>query len=560
MLAHLSISDLAIIDRLEVSFGAGLQIITGETGAGKSIIVNSLKLLLGGRFQPEDLRSGASQAVVEGQFLLPPEHPAVPRLKQEGLLSGGGELVIRRVLQDNGRSRLLMNNQLVPLGRATELTRDLLAISGQHQHVQLTEESRHLDLLDAFGKLEDQRQLIARAVAEMEETAAEISRLEQLQKERSEKEDYYRFCLQQIKSLAPRPDEIERLEAERQRLRHLEKLQQGLTQAEGWLYEQEGSAAELMGRALEALRPLSALDNALEEPCRELTELAARATELARLLSRHRASLPQDSEGLEQLEERLGELKNLARRHGGSLAAALDAARQMEEELSRLEGGGEEIDRLKGLLAGQRQKALNLAQELSSRRRRAGRALAEALEKGLHELAMERARVEVEITALEELTSTGLDRVRLLLSANPGEDPKPLSRVASGGELSRVLLAFKAAFSGIDPAGCYVFDEVDSGIGGAVAEQIGRQLKKVACNRQVFCITHLPMVAAWGDRHYRVSKTFSRNRTRVEVTELDEPGRVEEIARMLAGRDVTARSREHAREILERIKKYRPDF
>ncbi len=559
MLSHLSISNLAIIDSLEVDFVEGLQVLTGETGAGKSIIVQSLKLLLGGRAAADDLRTGCDSAEVEGHFFLPAGLPLLERLSQEGLAEGG-ELVVRRTLQRSGRGRAQVNGRTVPLGRLAELTRDLVAISGQHEHVQLTDEARHLDYLDAFGKLEERRQRVAEAAAAAAKAKAELAELVQEQQQRAEREDYLRFSLQQIRALDPQPEEMEKLENERSRLRHLGKISQGLAQSLSLVYDQEGCAVELLGKAATLLEPLAEVDSELEHAAEQAGRLSGDCGELGRELARLLQALPDDPGRLEQIEQRLGELRALARRHGGSLAAALEAARQMEGELARLENSEEEISARRRLAQEEEANARRLAGELSRLRAEAAGELSVKLQQRLRALAMKQARVQVDISRREELDPTGLDRVRLLLSANPGEEPKPLARVASGGELSRILLAFKAVFSGIDPAASYVFDEVDAGIGGSVAAEIGLQLRQVARDRQVICITHLPQIAASAPAHFQVKKSVSQQRARVEMLRLDENQRVEELARMLGGKKITDKAREHARELLALSGKIRPDF
>lgn len=550
MLSHLSIRNLAIIDELEVDFVEGLQVLTGETGAGKSIIVQSLKLLLGGRAVAEDLRTGCESAEVEGHFILPAGSPWQECLAREGL-AAGDEVVIRRSLRRSGRGRALLNGHAVPLERLSELARELVAISGQHEHVRLIDESRHLDYLDDFAKLGALLREMAAAVEKLRRSEERLARLELEQQQRGEREDYLKFCLQQIRTLDPQPDEVEKLENERNRLRHLGKLSQGMGQALALLYEQEGCAVESLGRAAALLKPLVAMDAELQPVAQAAERLAGDCGELSRELSRALQALPDDPGRLDQIEQRLGDLRALARRHGGSVAGILAAARQMEDELARLQSGGEQISSLRQQLAGERREAERLAERLSARRAEAAAELSSRLEQRLRSLAMKQAQVKIEITRREQLEPSGWERVRFLLSANPGEEPKPLARVASGGELSRILLAFKAVFSGVDPAASYVFDEVDAGIGGAVASQIGQQLMQVARKHQVICITHLPQIAACAPVHFQVRKTIAGRKVKVEITRLDERQRVEELARMLGGQTVTERAREHARELLD---------
>jgi DNA repair protein RecN (Recombination protein N) len=554
MLTLLAIRDFAIIDRLEVELEPGLVVITGETGAGKSILINALHLLLGGRASHDLIRDGADAAEVQAVFELAPDAALLERLREQGL-EDGGALRIRRLIHRTGRNRVFINDRAVSLGRLAELAGGLVDISGQHEHVGLTDEDSHLDVLDAFGRLGAERARTAAAVEAWRAAERELAALRRAERQRAEREDYLRFALARIDEVAPEPGEDERLEAERLRLANAERLATGLGNAVGWLYEAEGSAVEQIGRAVKELEGLQRFDPGLAGPLGPLTEGLRAVEDSAGELRDQAAGLQADPARLDRIEQRLQALRGLMRSHGPGLQAVLERRAELAAELDELQ----RIDSRRAELAAERDQALAAALEraaaLSAERSRAAERLAERLRVELAALAMPEARFEVEIRpgGREALGEHGFDRVRFLFNANPGEGLRPLAKVASGGELSRLLLAIKAVLAETDPVAVYVFDEVDAGVGGAVAEVIGDKLAAVARAHQVLCITHLPQIAAAGTAHYTVHKTVSGGRT---VSGIDRLGgtaqRTEELARMLAGRRVTARARAHARELLER--------
>ena len=554
MLTLLAIRDFAIIDRLEVELESGLVVITGETGAGKSILINALHLLLGGRASHDLIREGAEAAEVQAVFELAPDAALLERLRQQGL-DDGGALRIRRLIHRTGRNRVFINDRTVSLGRLAELAGGLVDISGQHEHVGLTDEDSHLDVLDAFGRLGAERARTAAAVEAWRAAERELAALRRAERQRAEREDYLRFALARIDEVDPEPDEDEQLEAERLRLANAERLAAGLDDAVGRLYEAEGSAVEQIGRAVKEVEGLQRFDPGLAGPIASLTEGLRAVEDGAGELRDHAAGLQSDPARLDQIEQRLQALRGLMRSHGPGLPAVLERRAELAAELAELQ----RIESRRAELAAERDQALAAALEraeaLSAERRAAAERLGERLRAELAALAMPEARFEVEISpgGREALGEHGFDRVRFLFNANPGEGLRPLAKVASGGELSRLLLAIKAVLAETDPVAVYVFDEVDAGVGGAVAEVIGDKLAAVARAHQVLCITHLPQIAAAGAAHYTVYKTVTGGRTVSGIGRLGRTEqRIEELARMLAGREVTARARAHARELLER--------
>jgi DNA repair protein RecN (Recombination protein N) len=559
MLATLAIRDFAIIDQLKVEFAPGLTVLTGETGAGKTILVQALHLLLGGRASADMIRTDHESAEVEAEYRLPEASRVALRLKQLDL-DDAGRFHVRRVIYRSGRNRAYVNGRALPVARLSEITRGLVDISGQHEHVELTDEECHRDILDAFGGLTGLRNGVGEAVRQFVAREKELEALVAKSSQRAEREEYLQFAIKRIDEVDPKADEDEALKVERSRLKNAKQIVDRMHQALGLLYERDGSAVENMGKAGTHLLGLVPLDPGIRS-LHERLELALRQVEdLARDLEYSLRGLDADPARLEEIEERMAALNGLMRTHGPDLQAVLEKRTAMAGELASLEDLGGKREEL----TEQRKAALDLAMQkakaLSARRGQVARRLAKRLEEELSGLAMPEARFEVAVDCPRSpdpghLQEWGLDKVRFLLSANPGEDPRPLSRVASGGELSRVLLALKAVLSDIDPVPTYVFDEVDSGVGGAVAEVIGAKLAAVSSRHQVVCITHLPQIAAYASQHMVVTKRKAGRRTVSEVELLVEEKRVEEVARMVGGVKITDKARSHARELLGQARK-----
>jgi len=598
MLTTLRISGFAVVDEISVHFGPGLNVLTGETGAGKTILVNALHLVLGGRTTADVLREGADEAVVEALFELPVDHPAFERLglaplsgqedhrgetskgaaagslpRGEGCAVGGGtrELLVRRVLARGGRGRASVNGALCTVSMLEAALRGVVDISGQHEHVSLLDPAVHLELLDAYAGSEGREPseegrgdggLLGRygeAYAALADRVKERDLLLAEDGERARRADYLAFLLGELDQVNPRPGELEELLVEKRVLASAERLREAARGAEGLAYGEEGSAAERVGQAVRALSEAVALDPQLEGPLCLLKSAGIELEEAGRALSRYAEGVGGDPDRLSAVGDRIELLRALSRKHGGSLETALARREALGEELARLRGGGERLGELAQEIEASEKAALALADELSRLRALAATRLSEAVKRELGGLSMGRCRVEVILLPPEggipvggrTLSQDGAERAEILIAPNPGEPPRPLSRIASGGELSRFLLAMKRVLARRDPVATYVFDEVDAGIGGAVAESMGRVLAEVSGDRQVVCVTHLPQVAAFADRHHRVDKAISGGRTRTEVTWLvEEEDRRREVARMMAGRTVTVSALEHAASLI----------
>ena len=548
MLELLRVRAFAIIEELEVHFAPGFNVLTGETGAGKSILVEALHLVLGGRAQADSVRTGAEEAEVQALFR--PRRPAEcdARLQGLGLPAAGGELVVRRTVQREGRSRAWVNGALATAAQLQAATRALLDISGQHEHVGLLDAGLHLDLLDAHAQLTGLRSQFGDAFAALAAAEKARAQLDSDESQRAQRADWLKFQLDELTKAAPEPGEDERLVQERRVLAAAEKLRAGAEEAEAVLTEVQAA------KAAKKLEEMSAIDPALTALAQAVRGAAAELDQAARELSRYAARAGGDPQRLEEIDERIEVLRRLSRKHGGTLSSALQRRDQMQSELASLENHDEELARREGEVQRLAAAARELAEGLSAKRRAAAGAFGKAVAQELSALGMARSELSVRFNpagegAIAGLGPAGLETAELLLSPNPGEELRPLSRIASGGELSRVLLAVKRVLAESDPVDAYLFDEVDAGIGGATADAVGRALAAVARRRQVICITRLPQIAVFAGRHLTVEKEVLKGRTHSRVAAVEGDARVRELARLLSGK-TTDVALTHARELL----------
>ena len=548
MLELLRVRAFAIIEELEVHFEPGFNVLTGETGAGKSILVDALHLVLGGRAQADSVRTGAEEAEVQALFR--PRDPATcdARLQSLGLPAAGSELVVRRTVQREGRSRAWVNGALATAAQLQAATRGLLDISGQHEHVGLLDAALHLDLLDAHAQLGELRAKFLQAFAALAEAERLRAQLDSDESQRAQRADWLKFQLDELEKTAPEPGEDEQLAQERRVLAAAEKLRAGAEEAEAVLAEAQPA------KAAKRLEEMATIDPALTALAQAVRGAAAELDEAARELSRYAARAGGDPQRLEELDERIEVLRRIARKHGGTLATALQRRDQMRAELASLENHDEELARRQAEVQRLAAVARALAEKISEKRRSAAGAFSKAVAQELSALGMARSEISVRFEAAGEgaiagIGPRGLETAELLLSPNPGEELRPLSRIASGGELSRVLLAVKRVLAESDPVDAYLFDEVDAGIGGATADAVGRALAAVARRRQIICITHLPQIAVFAGKHLTVEKEVVKGRTYSRVAAVDGDERVHELARLLSGKP-TGVALEHARELL----------
>jgi DNA repair protein RecN (Recombination protein N) len=557
MLFELRVENLLLIERAELRLGPGLNVLTGETGAGKTMLAHALDLLLGGRARSGIVRPGAEEAYVEGVFAL---DARLREQLQDRLPAGADELVLARRVWPDGRTRAYLGGRAATVADLREVGGELLAFYGQHEHRRLTLASAQLEVLDGFCG-PGQRARRAEAAAAHGAVRAALRRAEELgalDGARERELDLLEFELREIEEADPSEAEQRELLAERERLRHLEALRTAARAgAEAIAPESgEGGAGELLGAAARQFDAVAGVDPALDALAERLRALALEAEDAAVELHRY-LDAAGDGDGdpaarLEALEQRLEAFARLERKHGGSIAAVLAHAEECRARRDELTGAEAALAETTAALAAARARLAGVAAELHDARAAAAPALAEAVRARLAELAMPDARFEVQLAPKDEPGPTGADHVELLIAVNPGMPAGPLREVASGGELSRVMLALLGvANAGRDAADLLVFDEVDAGIGGRTANAVGAQLHQLAAERQVLCITHLPQVAAHADRHFRIAKDGSGRAAITTVTQLSRDAVVEELVRMLGADEQDRAARRHAKELLK---------
>jgi DNA repair protein RecN (Recombination protein N) len=553
MLTELNIRNFAIIDELKVVFDGGLNVISGETGAGKSIIVGAVGLLLGDRANADMIRSFEDAAVVEALFNIG-EYEGLKEKVGEMGFGDGRDLVVRRVVSRSGKHRVYINGALASLASLAAIGESLINICGQHEHQMILNPENHSDILDEFGGLfplrSDYREAHDRYLALKEK----LRGLQEQMRKREEREDLLRFQISEISQAGVREGEDAALLEEKKVLASVQKLIDFAEGAYETLYGKSGSVLTEFRSAAGAVKEIRKIDSALKISDGEMDELYYRIEDAAFVLRDYAKRLSFDPARMEALEERLELLGRLKRKYGGTLDAVLRKQAEAEEELRNIASVEEEIGTLTTAIAAERRRVTEAGELLSRRRQEEGITLQTAIEAEIGALRMENARFVVVFRDRAEgdaaLRANGMDDLEFYLSTNVGEALKPLRAIASGGELSRIMLALKKVLARTGSVGTIVFDEVDSGIGGATAEIVGRKLKEVARHHQVLCITHLPQIACYGDRHYRVVKRIVGERTNTSVTLLSEDERLEEIARMLGGVELTGKTRDHAREML----------
>lgn len=562
MLRELRIRNLAVIEEVTVPCARGLNVLTGETGAGKSILLDALLLVSGARAQPDLIRSEADVAVVEAVFDVDPDGPIPAVLAVAGLRAENGQLIVRRELTRSGRTRAFVNDSAATVGLLERLGDSLVEIHGQHEHQRLMEPVRQLDLLDRFATAEAARARVAALVEEWGQARALQAEIEVSDRDLRQKEDLYRFQLSEIEAARLMPGEEEALKAERHRLQHSERLAEGLNRALSYLYDDPQSAASNLGRAAQLLGELAKIDPDLNA---SLPVLDSAQIHLEEAVSRLRALRDRsafDPERLEEIDARLDILTKLKRKYGEGEEAILAYGDRIRTELGLMDRRDELIEAANARAARLAEEAGSEALALSELRREAAVRLERLIQRELRALGMEKARFTIALRrepAQAEglgagsegwrITARGIDQVEFQLSTNPGEELKPLSRVVSGGELSRTMLGIKVILAEADRIPAMIFDEVDAGIGGRVADRVGQKLAQTARHRQVLCVTHLSQIAAYAHQHLRVEKVVRGGKTRTRVEALDDAGRVEELARMLGGEQVTETARRHAREL-----------
>ena len=549
MLRHLRVTNFAILSDVAIELGDGMNVLTGETGAGKSLIVEAVNLLRGGRASADIPRAGTDEAVVEAIVAIPEDLAARVAGVLEGAgASAGDEVVIRRVIQRGGRSRTYVNGALTTLARLAELGALLIDLSGQHQHQGLVDPGRHLEILDAFAGEPALGEAMAAAWAVLRRCDDELAALGGDERAREARVDYLRYQLEELDGAALHPGEDAAIDIERARLAAVDTLQAAVRAAEDALYSGDDSARDRVAAAVREIERAARTDPALEPVTRQLGEIETLIDDAADQLRGYADKLEGDPERLAWLDERLALIRRLMRKHAGALDDVIAKAAELRAELAGLVGRNARLAELAGERASAEAAAVAAAAALSKSRGRAARRLEKDVGAALAELGMGSARLHVVVDP-RALGPTGADRLELMLASNKGEELRPLARVASGGELSRIMLALKLVLRRADEVATYVFDEVDAGIGGATAQVVGSQIRAVADQRQVLCVTHLPQIAAYADQHFHVEKTEIAGRTETHVRKLGGTARKDELARMLGGH-ATSKAKAHAAELL----------
>lgn len=537
MLRFLRIEHLAVIDILEVEFEPGLNVLTGETGAGKSMLVEAVGLLMGGRASPDLIRSGESQASIQALFET----------------SAGDELIVRREVTAQGRSRAFINDTLVTAAALKDQTASLVELHGQHEHQTLLDPQSHLDLLDEFAGLMPAREAVGRAFRAWREVQDTLDALQMDERERAARVDLLTFQVTELERANVRAGEDQELESARRVLANAENLQRLCGEAYNALYDSDAAALARLGLVWRRLAELADVDPLFRPYLESRDAIKSQLEDLAFALRGYGERIDASPAKLQEIEDRLALLERLKRKYGPTLDEVLAARTSLAEQLDALQNREGRRSELEAAAAGRRGESLREARALSDRRRSAATAFSQELQRLLGELSMPRSRFEMRFDEPSESswTERGLDRAECYLSPNVGEDARPLARIASGGELSRIMLAIRTLAAAADRGKTLIFDEIDAGIGGRVADVVGKKLRRLGASFQVLCITHLPQIAARGSAHYSITKSVTRGRTVTSVARLHGEDRVAELARMIGGAEPTAVTRAAARELLD---------
>jgi len=557
MLKELGITNFAIIDRLNLAFHDGLNVISGETGAGKSILIGAIGLLLGDRASSDLIRSDEDSAIVEAAFDIGPYKLLQTKLNAMGFRPGR-ELVVKRVVSRSGKNRVYIDGNLATVAMLGEISEALVNICSQHEHQALLDPESHIDILDEFGNLGAQRRAFASLYEGYQGLKAKRDDLAAKNRNRAEREEFLRFQVSEIEKAAPRPGEDLSLQEEKKILSNAVKLAELARESYEILYGKEESVLGQLSRVTGHIREIRRIDPNVKISDEEMKSLAIQLEDAARGLRDYLNKIPSDPSRLEEIDDRLEVLGRLKKKYGGSIESVLKTGQSLKSELDGLSNVAGEMESLEQELNLKKASLQVLGGTLSLERRRVAASMEKAIEGEIHDLMMEKARFQVSFKEpqLDDekaplLHSRGVDHLEFYLSTNVGEQLKPLNRIASGGELSRIVLAMKKVLARAGSVGTVIFDEVDSGIGGATAEIVGRKLRDIARNHQVICITHLPQIASFGQTHYRVVKSVNDGRTRTDVRSLAEDERLEEITRMLGGVEITDKTRAAAKEMLK---------
>ncbi len=558
MLETLSIKNIAIIDAAEITFQSGLNVLSGETGAGKSIVIEAISLLLGSRAHSDLIRSGCDEAVVEGLFNISEIPWISSRLEKMGFSSAQGDdahtLLIKRIVHRTGKHRIYINGELATLAILQELCDGLIDLCSQHEHQSLTRSNRQLELLDRYGSASELVKAMGESHRKLHTLKAEASSLQESENERARRADFLKFQIEELRNANLEVGEDEKLHTEKQLLQSAEARVQAAEAARKILEEDEEGALNALRAAMLRIRALTQMDERVTALQEGLERALAETEEVGIALNRYLGSVDLNVERLEAVQDRLSVLADLRRKYGTNIADMLETLERLETEYSSLGQSEERLASLNEEIKAASSEMRKIGKKLSALRQKYASLLADSVTSELKDLNMQEARFSVELAVrenLDEWTATGADVIQFLVQTNRGEPERPLGKIASGGELSRLMLTIRRVISDKGGIGVYLFDEIDAGIGGQTAFQVGKKLKSVASYNQVICITHLPQVASFADHHLVVRKSASGKRTKTEVIHLNRTERKNELARMLGGPELTRKSLENAAELLE---------
>jgi len=550
MLLGLTLKNFTIIEDLSVGFSSGLNIITGETGAGKSVIVDAINIILGDKTSPDNIKSGREEAHIEALFDISGDEVIKEKLESSGFDTSTGEFLIKRVIFRNGRSRVFINGSLSTLSLLSKITRGLVDIFSQHEHQSLLREENHIRILDNFGEMNNEVFNLSELYQNYVGVQKELDDLVQSQKDKFEKQDYLKYRLSEIDEAELQVGEEENLEEEKLKLNNAEKLQSSAEGAYGTLYENECSILGSLQNLTDDLLNSGKVDPVLADIGKSIEKGMLQIQDATFSLRDYNSELIHDPGRLEIVEDRIHLIRDLKRKYGESIPQILLKRDEIQKELNNIEHFDERVN----LLTIESQKIMGellvLAKKISKSRKQVSKKLTSVLEKELKEVGIKSGQFHIEF-ADKDISSNGIDDISFLFSANPDERPKPLTKVASGGELSRIMLVLKEVIARVEGGSVIIFDEADSGVGGAVAEAVGQKIKKLSQSYQVICITHLPQVAKFADSHLSVSKTHDDNKTQVAIKSLEGDERVIEIARMIGGFNITQKTIDAAQEMLK---------
>ena len=553
MLSELSITNFAIIERLSISFEKGLTVLTGETGAGKSIIIDAIHLLVGGRGSSDFVRHGEDRAEIEGLFLLENASTVYDKAQELGIKIEDDMVVLRREITKSGKSVCRINGKLVTIAILREMGGSLVDIHGQHEHQELMDETKHLSLLDQFGSKQITKSLseYEQIYAKYEQAIRKLKSLNDNEQQMAQRVDLYQFQLNEIVQAQLQLDEDEKLMDEKKQLSNFERIFESVQTSYNALKDEQ-KGLDWISLVMGEMETAAELNPEYKDMAEAVSNSYYMLEEVAGSLRNQLDNLEYDPQRINEIEARLNEINGLKRKYGQTISGILEYGAKIEEELETLLNKETHIDQLKKEISSLKKDLIIEGNELTSLRKKLAGDLTDAIHNELKQLYMQKTVFEVKINSGETFISKlGMDEIEFYLSTNPGEPLKPLSKIASGGELSRIMLALKSIFSKHQEITSIIFDEVDTGVSGRVAQAIAEKIHKVSTDSQVLCISHLPQVAAMADTHLYIEKETQDGRTKTKVKDLDHEGKIKEIGRMISGVEITDITKKHAQELLE---------